>query len=1046
MVKRIVMAQPMRRGALFGLVAAIAVAACAHQSCAAEARGPMDIPAQDLAGALRRLSRIGRVDLLFDPAVASGRAAAAVSGNLTVQEALDALLKGTDLVSRKTPTGGFSIVRRARLMAPDRAPPAPPSDPAVAEILVVGRRLLNVDIRRSKDDIQPYHVVSGDAVSQTQPMDLEDFLRRRTPQDAQSIAFTQAPLRNAASARSQIDLGGLGPSRTLVLVDGRRLPSVPGLDAFFQSDINALPLSAVERVEVLTATAGGIYGPGAVGGVINIVLERNYTGGQMSVESGVSGRGDAANWRAEGSFGATNKDASTRVMLTFGYAEDTGLLAGDRSYMARANQVRNIRNGAEFPLSSPSINVEVGFSNGFAPPFESAGTPPLLAHLPPSALITPAQAVAGLLANANVQDDRPPNDGNGALQSLLTRTRDVSVMFNVRRTFSPTVEFFVDYLYASDQGRASGPLFSYPFAELAPGANGNPINGDVGVGFSTTGRASVLSSATELQNLVGGLIVRLPHDWTAEVDASIGRAQESFIVPPANSASDFLQTTGVNLFAGTAALQAALNSFAWPKSMRQTFENDMMDVDLRLAGKVMMLPAGPVTMTLLAEVRREHDPAESATGENATTGEITVDKVGAQTESVASAYAELRAPLVGETSGALPWRGLEVQLAGRFDQYALSVPAPDYFTPGSGGATIHEVRGATAFTLGARSRPTPGLMLRASVATGFLPPTAAELITGKFSFQPVGDFVDLKRPGEATGDIPEFTLAWNGSPKTKSERSRSVSAGLVVTPAWAPGLRFSLDYTRIDVSDVFTTFANGDPTYIVAHEAQYPGRVTRRPLTEADRAAGYTAGLITAVDATPLSIGRLASQAVDAEIAYTRPTRIGTVTIHSQLTWRPSVRRRDEPDLGDYETVGRLDGPLALQGNVGLNWSNGPWSAGANVQVYSRYSTTLGATDVYSYLVSRLNSLLQGGRPVPAQAYLDLTFGYRWGGFDADRRAAGAEIRVGVKNLLDTQPPGDFTPLTPQYLNGGPAALGLGYSSYGDPRGRRVEVSITRRF
>ncbi len=78
--------------------------------------------------------------------------------------------------------------------------------------------------------------------------------------------------------QSAINLRGLGTSQTLVLVDGRRIPSISLSGTFAQGDINGIPLSLVERIEVLPATASGIYGGGATGGVINIITRRGLFG------------------------------------------------------------------------------------------------------------------------------------------------------------------------------------------------------------------------------------------------------------------------------------------------------------------------------------------------------------------------------------------------------------------------------------------------------------------------------------------------------------------------------------------------------------------------------------------------------------------------------------------------------------------------------------------------------------------------------------------------------------------------------------------------
>jgi iron complex outermembrane receptor protein len=1041
----------MGRTAVVGAVLAAALSLGLGGARAAETWP--DIPAQDLASALAQLSRADGIELLFDPALAAGRRAPAVSGSLAPDQALSRLLARSDLTFRRSAGGAFVIFRRptgpvAKVPVVDAAPPQ--NDQAISELLVTGRRSLNADIRRGEDDIQPYKVTSAETLARAQPDNLEDFLRSRTPADAQSIGFTQAPVLNGASTRSQIDLGGFGADQTLVLLDGHRLPSVPGIDAFFQADINGIPMMAIDRVEILTSTAGGIYGPGATGGVINIVLKRDYEGGQITAENGLTDRGDGYHWRGEASFGVASKDAATRVMLTVSHSQESGLIAQDRDYRSGVNAALHLKSMTGSAPSSPSLNFSTSPDATFLPPFSNAGTPPTFATLPPSPSLTPAQAVAGLIANAGVEDYNLPLDGSGTLQSLLTRTQTTSVVVSLRQSFGPRIEAFADYIYVDNQGRASGPLIARPSADIAGAANGNPTDSLAGVTFSTPGFAGHLSSATRQQRLATGVIVNLTDNWTGEFDATLGRALARSSVPSAGNGQDFVDATGVNLFAGTDALKAALASYQFPDPVRQTFRNEMTDFNLRLAGTVVQAPAGPLTMTVLAEARRQYDPAETITVQSSD-GTTSLTSVGAQTEDVQSAYGELRAPLISDTSWVKPLRGLELQLAGRLDRYALNVPTANYYTsltPGLAGDLVTQAQYNTAtFTVGARTKPLPGLMLRASFATGYLPPTPLQILPGKFIDTEAFQWADPKRPNDGSDDAAGYLLLYHGSPKLKSELAHSASAGLVFAPAWLAGLRMSLDYTQIDMSRMIATFSDGDYNYILAHEAEYPDRVTRLPLTDADRAAGDTGGKVTAVDASPLSIGRSISQQVEADFSYSRPTKWGTFRFYNDITWRPSFKARGDPDKGYYQTVGHIDGPLRVRGNLGLDWAKGGWGAGLNVQIYSRYRVTYGATDDLSFEESFLNTYLQGTRPIPTQAYLDLYLSHSWAHRTPAGKTSGFELRAGIKDVLDTRPPQVLIPLTPTPF-GGPGAVddGLGYSAYGNPLGRRFDLTISKRF
>jgi iron complex outermembrane receptor protein len=90
-------------------------------------------------------------------------------------------------------------------------------------------------------------------------------------------------------SQANLSLRGLGSNRTLVLVNGRRLPGSPVMDGSAQN-LNTLPFAAVERIEILSDGASAIYGSDAIGGVVNIILRDDYEGGEITVRANISDR------------------------------------------------------------------------------------------------------------------------------------------------------------------------------------------------------------------------------------------------------------------------------------------------------------------------------------------------------------------------------------------------------------------------------------------------------------------------------------------------------------------------------------------------------------------------------------------------------------------------------------------------------------------------------------------------------------------------------------------------------------------------------------
>ena len=155
-----------------------------------------------------------------------------------------------------------------------------------------------------------------------------------------------------------IDLRGLGPSRTAVLIDGRRVPGSPftGTSAV---DLNTFPLASIERIEILRDSASAIYGADAIGGVINVVMKDNYTGWQIEAGAEMPTREGAASDHLNALWG-TNFDGGSIMVGFENYARDS-IADKDRDYSKA-----QFAPGDSF---SNTVGVSVGGNTGFSPRF-----------------------------------------------------------------------------------------------------------------------------------------------------------------------------------------------------------------------------------------------------------------------------------------------------------------------------------------------------------------------------------------------------------------------------------------------------------------------------------------------------------------------------------------------------------------------------------------------------------------------------------------------------------------------------------------------------
>lgn len=506
----------MRRwGACAGMIAVVApaVAAAAPDG---EVRW-LSLPAQPLSASLQAIARRYGIELLFSHSVVGSRSAPPVADRLSAQAALNRVLEGSGLVANRTADGSF-IVTAAPAAASEQAEATP-------ELLVVGRRTQNTDVRRTRNDVRP--------LSGHHPRGHRDGACRHAGGTGGQAAARQqyrgvagaTGASAAGSTASSINLRGLGTDQTLILIDGRRLPMMPAtLVGFNQSDVNALPPESIERVEAITATAGGIHGPGATAGVVNIVLRRDYRGIDMALTSGITARGDAPYRRADVRFGFTPDGGTTDIMVDVGQSRFDGLDTGDRDYQRRAND-RILANQPGYyvqagPPSSAALTVTSADGKVLVlkPGLGGASLGAPITFAPPMEGRSVAELARVLAANAGRIDTMPAADEAGARQTLLSARRTTSIIASARHRAGPA-ELFVDFLRLDNDGRAR---MGYGWNTVSLGVDDptNPFAQAITVHAPGPTQTATFDFRSQVTRLTGGAIVDLPGSWRAEADYS----------------------------------------------------------------------------------------------------------------------------------------------------------------------------------------------------------------------------------------------------------------------------------------------------------------------------------------------------------------------------------------------------------------------------------------------------------------------------------------------------------------------------------------------
>lgn len=1025
------------RGGL--MVSAAIVCVAAATPAMAQSRN-FNLPAQDAASGVSQFARQAEIQLLISARAASGRRTNAVRGAMSVDEGLRRLLEGTGLRAQLTGPRTYSVLLSGEIEAGSAAAETGSAEQgATAEILVVGARTQNADIRRTENDAQPYVVLGREEIQQSQAGTIEDFLRTRLPQNTTQTTNAQTAFTTFGS-QSSINLRGLGANQTLILVDGRRMPSVYSGQNFGQPDINGIPIGAVERIEILPSTASGIYGGGATGGVINIILRRDYTGAELGgrwtapLESGGSDR------RVDATLGLDLASGRIHVLLAGSHSESDPLLVGDRSFAEQGRALQFVNNPNSFFAANPpplGYTPNVRSANGSNLVLDN-GTPlgSPRTYIPLGYGGPATDGGMALVANAGSYNLALPNDVIGLRQSLLNNPTMDSLSANVRGEITDRLEAFADFSWYRNQGSAFvGNVSS--FVTLPANAPNNPFTTAITVRFPSPNINVRFRSESETLRAAAGLIYRLSDNWSVGADYSWSRSRLTFIQtsPILNSAANAAFANGtLDVMRDVNAFPLDFGPYALPSpnSIYGPIDTDLRDASLRLSGSLFRLPGGKVTITGLLE-HREEVGNDGFRDNLLANGAANVTYFPERSQRVNSAYLETQLPLVGPQNGVPFVHSLTVSASIRRDEYSTTTVPPLTFTLPDRNAPLPAITettrkaSSTDYTLSLRYAPVPDILLRASYGTGFLAPSIAQLTSQTFFGELI--FVADPRRDNVMTIIAPVDVTSGGNPDLVPERSGSLSFGMVLTPRFLPNLRLSIDYTRIRKDREIITLPD---QLILDNEALFPGRVVRGPNLPGDP-PGW-AGPIIAFNNTALNASATTVEALDFQVEYALELPgLGRFTLNGLAAYEPHFRRRLFPAAAMVEFAGYNGGPLEWRGNLGLVWDRGPWTLGWNAQYFDSYRVF--AADAPAASVANL-IVSQGSDRVRSQTYHDAFVRYRVGGGALEGSPfQQLEVTLGVQNLFNAEPPTLAT-----------AGSAGGYSTYGDPRLRRVSLSVRARF
>src|SRR5471032_9817 len=211
------------------------------------------------------------------------------------------------------------------------------------------------------DSPSPLQVLSSADIAASGATNLQDLLQKNPTMGTPTLSRTNSNFVTSSAGVSTVNLRGLGDSRTLVLVNGRRFVSgVPGESAV---DMNTIPTDFIERVELLTGGASATYGSDAVAGVVNIILKRNFDGVLVDASLGQSDYHDDSKKKLAITFGTTSADGASNIMGHFGYSKQGAVYSRNRPDTAIDNQSRALVTGDPADI----FTLQTPFYSGIAP-------------------------------------------------------------------------------------------------------------------------------------------------------------------------------------------------------------------------------------------------------------------------------------------------------------------------------------------------------------------------------------------------------------------------------------------------------------------------------------------------------------------------------------------------------------------------------------------------------------------------------------------------------------------------------------------------------
>lgn len=1033
---------------------------------AAAERKTFDIPAGAAEETLKAFIEQSGAEVVYPAEIARGVRTVPVKGEWTAEQAIRQLLDGSGLTVRLEKRSRTFMIAREREPNVRGAATAPrqarageergADDRALVldEVEVTGPRvegLINKGlIATDENSSLPYEVITRQEIEQLGATSIEEVFRY-TPQ----ITTYSTPNQEAAVAQivgpnllsSNLRMRGFDAQQTTVLINGRRIAraQIAGLTGSSSGDLTRIPVSAIERIEILPQSGSAIYGGGAIGGVINVILRKNYSGSEISTYLGTSTGGGATEYRGTLLHGFSLNGGRTSGSITLDYKHRDPLSIIDRrAFLDRAVQRLPFESVLQNFTNAPGLIRMTAATGDLGIP----GAPGArYALIPPGT--SPAQAQTLTPASFTATAGRFDVSYDRFVDNIIyTPTDTISLhVTGEHRLIPDRVTLYAEFTYSSSRQEIRNPRIYGTGTLLRPSLTAtsplNPFRTGVTPGF--VGRAiainflpiDIQSSGSDFRRdayrLVAGAEGKLGERWAWTFDGTteITEIKSDSQVGGDNImlASFFGSTTSPATFPQRWALYNPLvDHRAYPIApelndryfnviAQQRYWQYASNVLARATGDIADLPAGMLKASAGGELyfwqyegKRPYvftsDLITLMGGRESLARDIAYQKQARTTQAF---FGETTIPLLGKRWRPLPIESLALDLSGRHE-------------------SANDSKSATTLASALKAAISPDVALRVSLTEGFFPPEQRDLYLSDFNstiFQQTttSTFVDPRRGN--TSQTLSIINDIGPNPELRPETSISQSMGLIVTPRKLPGLRLSVDLWEIEKEDAIRS-----PTFdqLLANEVLLPGRITRGPNLPSDP-SGW-AGPIIQIDRRSINFSTIKTSGADTQLAWRIPTKTaGEFTVSGISTYTRKFLTQIAPGAPLTEAV-ETQTALKWRGRLSLLWKGEAWGAG----ITGRYTDSY-LTDQTAPSRQFPNGTGLDGARIASDLVWDVQVNYRVPfSFEARgvrRLLSGTQWTLGALNVLDRMPPWHSTGY---------------YSRFSDPRMRYVYLQTKKSF